>query len=135
MELMLIRKYDKLGTNGTLYKGDDIICHTIELPWKENQKMISCIPEGRYEMVKRYNDKFKWHFILMNVPNRAFILIHPANDALKELKGCIAPVTFLASAGKGYESKSALKKIISIAFPRLEKQEKIYLTIKSKNEL
>jgi hypothetical protein len=81
MELMLIRKYDKLGTNGTLYKGDDIICHTIELPWKENQKMISCIPEGRYEMVKRYNDKFKWHFILMNVPNRAFILIHPATMA------------------------------------------------------
>ena len=36
---------------------------------------------------------------------------------------------------KGYESKSALKKIISIAFPRLEQQEKIYLTIKSKNEL
>lgn len=132
MELLLLRNYDILGTNGTLYKGDEIICHTIELPWKMNQKMISCIPEGRYEMVKRYNEKFKWHFMLMHVPNRAFILIHPANDALKELKGCIAPVTFLASAGKGYESKNALKKIISIVFPVLEQQEKIYLTIKSK---
>jgi hypothetical protein len=130
MELLLIRTYDVLGTNGTVYNGEKSICHTIELPWKENQKMISCIPEGRYEMVKRYNAKFKSHFILMNVPNRSFILIHPANDALKELKGCIAPVLVLAAAGKGYESKKALKSLISIIYPLLNQKEKIYLTIK-----
>jgi DNA-binding transcriptional ArsR family regulator len=28
----------------------------------------------------------------MNVPQLEYILIHPANDALKELQGCIAPV-------------------------------------------
>jgi hypothetical protein len=94
--------------------------------------MISCIPEGRYEIVKRYNAKFKWHFIIMNVPNRSFILIHPANDALKELKGCIAPVLILAALGKGHESKKALKSLISIIYPLLEQKEKIYLTIKSK---
>jgi hypothetical protein len=132
MELLLIRTYDVLGTNGTVYNCEKSICHTIELPWKENQKMISCIPEGRYEIVKRYNTKFKWHFIVMNVPNRSFILIHPANDALKELKGCIAPVLVLAAAGKGYESKKALKSLISIIYPLLNQKEKIYLTIKSK---
>lgn len=132
MELLLIRTYDVLGTNGTVYNCEKSICHTIELPWKENQKMISCIPEGRYEIVKRYNAKFKWHFIVMNVPNRSFILIHPANDALKELKGCIAPVLILAAAGKGYESKKALKSLISIIYPLLDQKEKIYLTIKSK---
>lgn len=132
MELLLIRTYDVLGTNGTVYNNEKSICHTIELPWKENQKRISCIPEGRYEIVKRYSVKFKWHFILINVPNRAYILIHPANDALKELKGCIAPVSILAAAGKGYESKKALKSLISIIYPLLETKEKIYLTIKSK---
>ena len=132
MELLLIRTYDVLGTNGTVYNGEKSICHTIELPWKENQKRISCIPEGRYEIVKRYSAKFKWHFILINVPNRAYILIHPANDALKELKGCIAPVSILGAAGKGCESKKALTSLISIIYPLLDQKEKIYLTIKSK---
>lgn len=132
MELLLIRTYDVLGSNGTVYNDEKSICHTIELPWKENQKKISCIPEGRYEIVKRYSAKFKWHFILMNVPNRAYILIHPANDALKELKGCIAPVSILVAAGKGYESKKALKSLSSIIYPLLDQKEKIYLTIKSK---
>lgn len=131
MELTLIRKYDSLGTNGSIYNGEEFICHTIELPWKENQKSISCIPEGRYEIVKRFNSKFKWHFILIGVLNRSYILIHPANDALKELKGCIAPVSILSAAGKGFESKKALKKLISIVYPLLENKLKVYLTIKS----
>jgi hypothetical protein len=134
MELLLIRTYDVLGTNGTVYSGEKSICYTIELPWKENQKRISCIPEGRYEIVKRYSAKFKWHFILINVPNRAFILIHPANDALKELKGCIAPVSILKAPGKGYESKKVMKSLISIIYPVFEQKEKVYLTIKSKNK-
>jgi hypothetical protein len=131
MELILIRNYNDLGTNGSIYNEDEFICHTIELPWRENQKGISCIPEGRYEIAKRFNSKFKWHFILINVPNRTFILIHPANDALKELKGCIAPVSILSAAGKGFESKKALKKLISIVYPLLENKLKVYLTIKS----
>jgi hypothetical protein len=68
----------------------------------------------------------------MNVPNRAFILIHPANDALKELEGCIAPVSILVAPGKGNESIKALKSLISIIYPLLELKEKVYLTIKSK---
>jgi hypothetical protein len=66
------------------------------------------------------------------VPKRSFILIHPANHALKELKGCIAPVSILVAAGKGFESKKALTSLISIIYPLLDQKEKIYLTIKSK---
>lgn len=131
MELVLIRKYDTSGTNGSIFIGNELICHSIELPWKTNQKRISCVPEGRYELVKRYSAKFKWHLMLMNVPERAYILIHPANNALKELKGCIAPVTILTDEGKGYASVSAMRKLCAIVFPLLEQKEKVYLIIQS----
>jgi hypothetical protein len=131
MELVLVRKYDTSGTNGSVFIGNELICHSIELPWKINQKRISCVPEGRYELVKRYSAKFKWHLMLMNVPERAYVLIHPANDAQKELKGCIAPVTILVGAGKGYASVSAMRKLCAIVFPLLEQKEKVYLIIQS----
>lgn len=62
---------------------------TLELPDKENQKEISCIPCGEYEVVKRYSEKYKDHFHILNVPNRDYILIHNANF-VRQLKGCIA---------------------------------------------
>ena len=83
--------------------------YSIELPWKENQTGVSCIPEGRYELVKRWSPKFLRHLQVMNVPGREYILIHPANEALQELKGCIAPVCFLTGAGKGLPFQDGAK--------------------------
>jgi hypothetical protein len=83
MELILRRDHHPEGTNGSLCDGEQQICSTIELPWRQNQRMVSCIPEGRYELVKRYTDKRGWHLLVKNVPNRSGILFHPANDALK----------------------------------------------------
>jgi len=80
----------------------------IELPWLENQKMKSCIPEASYSLKARNSEKFNHHLILENVPGRSLILIHPANDAKTELLGCIAPVTFLSGIGKGTASKPLL---------------------------
>ena len=101
MKPELIRTYYPQGTNGDLLLNGDKICSTIELPWKENKTQVSCIPEGKYELKKRCSQRFGNHFILMNVPRRSFILLHAANDALKEIKGCIAPVSFLTGEGKG----------------------------------
>jgi hypothetical protein len=131
MELELIRTYFPNGTNGTLYHNGKRICFTIELPWLNNEHQISCIPEGRYELTKRFSEHFGEHFQLMNVPRRSLILMHPANDALKELKGCIAPVSNLTAEGKGKESKKALQKLRQLVFPILEKKEKVFLTIKA----
>jgi len=36
----------------------------------------------------------------MNVPKPEYILIHPANDALKELQGFIAPVWLISGPKK-----------------------------------
>ena len=131
MELELLRTYHPKGSNGNLSADNVGLCHTIELPWIENEQQISCIPEGRYELVKRYSPKFKWHLLVKDVPDRALILIHPANDALKELKGCIAPVSFLTGEGKGKLSRVVFTKLIRLVFSIFENDEKVFLTIKS----
>jgi Family of unknown function (DUF5675) len=48
MVLTLSRTYFPDGTNGKIEYNGKLICLTIELPWKENQKKVSCIPEGKY---------------------------------------------------------------------------------------
>ena len=138
MELELIRKYYPNGTNGILRLSQDnkhgIICYSIELPWKNNQHQVSCIPEGRYELGKRYSPRLGHHLQVLNVPGRDFILIHPANDALKELEGCIAPVSILDGEGKGLRSRIAVEVITAIVYPVLDRNEPFYLTIKSETK-
>jgi hypothetical protein len=133
MEFTLQRSYFAAGTNGTLFSSDLFICFTIELPWRENQRSISCIPEDRYELITRTSEKFKNHFLLKNVTDRSLILIHPANDSKRELRGCIAPVLHLSGIGKGLYSKRALDKLRFLIGRALANQERIFLTIKSSN--
>lgn len=130
MELELVRKYYPDGTNGELYANGTIQCYTIELPWLNNQPRVSCIPEGRYPLKKRYSPKFGDHLLVDGVAGRSGILIHPANNALKELKGCIAPVSRLSGEGKGILSRVAFGWIMSLLQEALEREEPIFLTIK-----
>lgn len=131
MELTLQRSYFKEGTNGALFTKDSFLGFTIELPWLENIKNKSCIPEGIYFLKARFSEKFKHHLILENVDQRSLILIHAANNAKKELKGCIAPVTFLTGIGKGLHSKPLLDKLLSACHQAFERKEIIELTIKA----
>ena len=108
------------GTNGVLSVNGKEICKTIELPWRNNKARVSCIPEGKYKIRKRYSAKFKWHLELINVKNRKYILLHPANNALKELNGCIAPVSQITGEGRGNESRKAFEKLKNLIFPYLE---------------
>jgi hypothetical protein len=131
MEFVLVRRYLKSGTNGTLLFNGKEICKTIELPWMANQRRISCIPEGTYRLRKRFSPKYQWHLEVVNVIKRDLILIHPANDALKELNGCIAPVAELTGEGKGIQSRIACERLTSTIFPFLEKGFSTKLTIKT----
>ena len=132
MELELIRSYFPKGTNGTLAHKGQPICATIELPWKSNCARISCIPEGRYRLIKRYSPKFSNHFLLEGVPDRTCILVHPANDAMLELKGCIAPVSMITGSGKGTSSRKAMALLNRYLAAAFENKESIFITIKSK---
>jgi len=72
---------------GELSIGNDIF-KTLELPWRDNKKEISCIPTGRYRCIKRYSKKYGYHFEVINVNGRFSILIHAGNYYYHTL-GCI----------------------------------------------
>jgi hypothetical protein len=81
-------------TTGQLFVLDEnaqviFSCYTLELPWRDNQKSISCIPEGTYPIVPRRSNRFRDHLHVLDVPNRTYILIHEANF-VNQLRGCIA---------------------------------------------
>ena len=131
MELELIRTYYPTGTNGKIQYLGNLMMYSIELPWKENLAQVSCIPEGRYELVKRWSPKFNRHLHVMNVSQRENILIHPANDAMHELKGCIAPVSLITGVGKGIRSRMALEVLTSLVYGALSQHDHVFITIKS----
>ncbi|HVY75203.1 MAG TPA: DUF5675 family protein [Puia sp.] len=131
MELELVRTYFPSGTNGKILTQRRLVCFSIELPWKDNHTGVSCIPEGRYALAKRWSPKFGWHLRLTDVPGRSDILIHPANNAGQELKGCIAPVSSLSGAGIGLRSRSALQALISLVSEAFRRKEPVCLTIES----
>jgi len=131
MVLLLSRTYFPDGTNGKLEWEGRFVCHTIELPWLTNTKKVSCIPEGEYVLRKRYSKKFRWHIEVADVENRSFILFHPANNALIELNGCIAPVMKLSGAGIGLESRQAFIKLKRLVYKSLERETKVLLIVKS----
>ena len=129
MVIWLTRTYFPDGTNGKLECEGKVICNTIELPWKMNETKVSCIPEGKYFIRKRYSAKYKWHLEVLDVPNRKFILFHPANNAQKELQGCIAPVTKLSGPGLGLMSRIAFTKLKDIVYKALDNKESVELIV------
>lgn len=131
MILFLTRTYFPEGCNGKLECEGKLICHTIELPWKNNETKVSFIPEGKYFIRKRYSAKFNWHLEVENVKNRSLILFHPANNALLELKGCIAPVTKLSGPGLGLMSRKAFNKLKYLVYKALDQKESVELIVES----
>ena len=126
MEMELLREYFPDGTNGEVRCDGNLICFSIELPWLLNQRNVSCIPEGRYELSKQFQPKYGDHLRVMSVPGRDGILIHPASDAKRDLRGCIAPVSSLISPGKGIRSRLANEKLKTLVFGALACNEKVY---------
>jgi len=131
MILFLTRTYFPDGTNGTLVYEGRFICYTIELPWKQNETKVSCIPEGEYFIRKRFSKKFQWHLEVLDVKNRSLILFHPANNALHELQGCIAPVTKLSGPGLGLMSRKAFTKLKDLVYKALDSKESVQLIVQS----
>jgi hypothetical protein len=62
--------------------------HTLELPWKENKRRISCIPAYTYTVKKRWSEKYGWHLHITNVKGRTWILMHFGNF-YTDILGCI----------------------------------------------
>lgn len=70
--------------------------------------------------------------LVRDVEGRSGILFHAANDALKELRGCIAPVTRITDWGRGNESKKALTEVIKIVKHTEETNGECWIDITSR---
>ena len=127
--LRLFRQSFKEGSYGSLFLNHDFLCFIIELPWLDNQRNVSCIPAGTYELVQRSSARFSQHLYVKQVPQRSMILIHPANDASTQLQGCLAPVMQLSGLGKGWNSRQALNLILSRLKPFFDSGNNVYLDI------
>lgn len=103
MKAILQREKHPIITPGALrFNWNHPKIYTLELPWKDNQHDISCIPAGTYTFIPFNSPKHKaWVWKAVNVPLRDDIEIHIANFASNcvfhgerrhsELLGCIAP--------------------------------------------
>jgi len=100
--LLLIRDtFTPSYVMGKLYVNATFMAHTLELAWRDNEKSISCIPKGVYDVrlrtARESASRDYLHLLVENVPNRSYILFHVGNRAssnwkLKEktdTKGCI----------------------------------------------
>ena len=93
IELLLVRDtFSDKSTLGELFVNGERICDTLENPYLDNKKNISCIPEGEYEVRLRYpresGTRDYLHLLIQEVPDRTFILVHIGNSP-SETQGCV----------------------------------------------
>ncbi len=130
MVIELQRLYRDGWTDGMIFIKGILLCRSIELRWANNERNVSCVPEGVYPVAIIQHPKFGECLQINGVKGRSGILVHVANDAQKELRGCIAPVFSLSGNGKGLYSRLALNYIIENLKNSEEKEH--FIDIKSK---
>lgn len=75
------------GTPGRLIFPDRSQLHTLELPWRNNIRQKSCIPEGSYVCQITRSPRFGRVYTVTGVDGRSHILIHSGNYAGDTDKG------------------------------------------------
>jgi hypothetical protein len=93
VNLLIIRKvFTDNSTIGELFLNGEKFCDTLELPYIDNQKSISCIPIGQYKVRLRLPRESATrdyiHLLVQEVKDRSYILFHRGNTA-KDTRGCI----------------------------------------------
>ena len=93
INLLLIRNtFSKKSTIGELFLNGERICDTLENSWQDNQRNISCIPEGVYpvrlRLPRESGTRDYLHLLVQEVPNRDFILVHRGNFP-SQTQGCL----------------------------------------------
>ena len=93
INLLLLRDtFTDESTIGELFINGERFCDTLELPYRDNQKSISCIPTGKYKVRLRLPresaTRHYIHLLVKDVKDRSHILFHRGNTA-KDSRGCI----------------------------------------------
>jgi len=84
------------GVFGVFLDGRIPFCLTLERPWLNNQRNVSCINGGEYVCRRVQSPKFGNTFEVTNVRGRSEILFHKGN-LMEDSHGCIL-------LGEQYES-------------------------------
>ena len=93
INLLILREtFTDNSTIGELFLNGEKMCDTLELPYRDNLKSISCIPIGEYKVRLRYPRESATrdylHLLVQDVKDRSYILFHRGNSA-KDTRGCI----------------------------------------------
>ena len=93
INLLLLRDtFTDESTIGELFVNGERFCDTLELPYRDNQRSISCIPTGEYKVRLRLPresaTRHYIHLLVKDVKDRSHILFHRGNTA-KDTRGCI----------------------------------------------
>lgn len=87
---------DKATLGVIVFKANDMVFswYSLELPWRDNKKVVSCIPNGSYDIFidTSYKNGLQEHqhkvIELKGVPNRSQIQFHIGNFT-RNSSGCI----------------------------------------------
>ena len=93
INLLILRDtFTDESTIGELFLNGERFCDTLELPYRDNQTSISCIPIGQYKVRLRLPresaTRYYIHLLVQDVKDRSHILFHRGNTA-KDTRGCI----------------------------------------------
>lgn len=113
--LELVR--DRVGfgrpTTGEVLVEGIHFCDSLEPPWLENRRGVSCIPPGVYELALTLSTRFGREMPrVIGVPGRTGILFH-GGDTVEDTEGCVllgegrTPEAFAAS-----DSRAVLRRFV-----------------------
>jgi len=107
------------GTWGVLIYNRQPFCVTLELPWKNNRRSVSCIPAGNYRAFLRLSGIRGRGYVyqLIGVRGRTAIQIHKGNTT-NDILGCIITAEKYEPLGKKkgvQQSRQAFKEFMRLA--------------------
>ena len=93
INLLIIRDtFSEKSTLGKLFINGELFCDTLELPYVNNERSISCIPAGEYKVrlrtARESATRDYLHLLVQDVPDRDWILFHRGNTT-KDTRGCV----------------------------------------------
>ena len=93
INLLILRDtFTNKSTIGKLYVNGEEFCDTLENPYIDNERSISCIPVGEYgvriRLPRESATREYIHLLVQDVPNRDYILFHRGNKP-EHTRGCI----------------------------------------------
>jgi hypothetical protein len=113
--MLLVRDdWNDIRTFGALYTDDgERFLETLELPWRDNERGVSCIPDGLYSCRYLFSPSRKRKvYWLENVPGREAVQIHIGNFT-SDIRGCIL-VGLRRDGNAVLDSRKAFAKLLQV---------------------